>query len=117
MTIAKNPSQPSRPSAKPLRTKTGVRIAPATAKRTAAMSHGVRLVLTPHRATTIHPAQMLTAAMPASAPCTYRDADPDVSTMAVRIADIAPRRWQLSDAYVYGRIARGIMPGDVVSHR
>ena len=37
---------------------------PATPKRSAAISHGVRLLCRPRRATTIHPDQMLTAASP-----------------------------------------------------
>jgi hypothetical protein len=44
---------------------------PATPKRMAVMSHGVRLVLSPRRAATIQPDQMLTAARPKMAPHAY----------------------------------------------
>jgi formylglycine-generating enzyme required for sulfatase activity len=42
-------------------------------KRIAVMSHGVRLVLSPRRAATIQPDQMLTAARPNSAPRAYSE--------------------------------------------
>ena len=85
------------------------------------MSHGVRLVLTPNRAATIHPAQLLTAAMPDSAPRIYRDAVGFVGSravvlaskpMPVSIARSAPPRWLLSDLEVDGAVARDILSSD-----
>src|SRR5262249_26575022 len=62
---------PRRSTARPFLIRYGSTITPATPKRIAVMSHGVRLVLRPRRATTIHPDQMLTAARPKSAPRAY----------------------------------------------
>jgi len=62
--IATRPIQPSRSSASPLRMTYGNNSAPATVKRMAVTSHGVRVVLTPRRETTMNAAQMHTAARP-----------------------------------------------------
>src|SRR5450755_3768936 len=70
-TIAASPGRPRRSSASPRRSRYGSNSKPATPKRIAAMSDGVRLVRRPRRATTIHPDQMLTAAMPYKAPRAY----------------------------------------------
>src|SRR5262249_41143086 len=63
-TIAVSPTQPRRSKANPLPITYGKTRSPATPKRSAAISHGVRLVRSPRRATTIQPDQMLTAARP-----------------------------------------------------
>jgi hypothetical protein len=64
VTMAATPSQPRRSSASPFFMAYGSNRKPATAKRMAATSQGVRLVRTPRRDTTIKPAQMHTAARP-----------------------------------------------------
>jgi hypothetical protein len=63
-TMAATPSQPKRSSASPFFKAYGSNSKPATAKRIAATSQGVRVVRTPRRDTTIKPAQMHTAARP-----------------------------------------------------
>jgi len=85
-TIATSPPQPRRSMAKPLATTSGSIKRPATPKRRAAMSHGVRLLLRrPSRATTIQPDQMLTAARPKAAPRRYcaMSRDPGIAHLRV----------------------------------
>lgn len=68
---AARPGHPRRSNASPVRTRYGASTIPATAKRIAAMSQGVRLDRRPRPATTILPAQMLTAPKPKRAPRVY----------------------------------------------